>query len=172
MNNSPQTFPSLTHQDSPSCIPGPSWTILIVHRVGDRTVTSRAALSRFSHVWLFVTPWIGACQAPLSLGFSRQGYQSGWPCPPAGDLPDPGIETGFPALAGGFFTTSATWSELIFQNWQQALFKCLEEFLHISLGLLEPRGQALDSSCCYYDFKSGFQPRYILLWDLQHTASF
>ena len=33
-----------------------------------------------------------ACQAPLSMGFSRQGYWSGLPCPPPGALPDPGIE--------------------------------------------------------------------------------
>ena len=39
-----------------------------------------------------------ACQAPLSMGFSRQEYWGGLPCPPSGDLPDPGIEQGFPAL--------------------------------------------------------------------------
>ena len=47
------------------------------------------------------------------MGFSRQGYWSGLPCPPPGDLPDPGIKTlsclMSPALAGGFFTTSANW---------------------------------------------------------------
>ena len=43
-------------------------------------------------------------QAPLSTGFSRQGYWRGLPCPPPGDLPDPGIESMSPALAGGFFT--------------------------------------------------------------------
>ena len=47
---------------------------------------------RFSHVWLFVTLWIVACQISLSLGFSRQEYWSGLPCPPPGDLHDPGIE--------------------------------------------------------------------------------
>ena len=55
--------------------------------------------------------WTIACQAPLSMGFSRQEYWSGLPCPPPGDLPAPGIES-MPlkpfALAGGFFTTS-TW---------------------------------------------------------------
>ena len=53
-----------------------------------------------------------ACQAPLSMGFSRQEYLSGLPCPPPGDLPDPGIEPislMSPALAGGFFTISTTW---------------------------------------------------------------
>ena len=46
-----------------------------------------------------------AHQAALSVGFSRQEYWSGLPCPPPGDLPDPGMEPGCPALAGGFFTT-------------------------------------------------------------------
>ena len=68
--------------------------------------------SCFSHVWLFVTLWTVAPQAPLSMGFSRQEYWIGLPCPPLGDLPHPGIESSSftsPALADGFFTTSATW---------------------------------------------------------------
>ena len=51
-------------------------------------------------------------QAPLSMGFSRQEYWSGLPFPSPGDLPDPGIEPGSPTsptLAGGFFSSSATW---------------------------------------------------------------
>ena len=52
-------------------------------------------------------------QAPLSMGFSRQEYWSGLPCPPPGNLPDPGIEPVSPALAGGFFITEpATWEVL------------------------------------------------------------
>ena len=47
----------------------------------------------------------GPCQAPLSMGFSRQEYWSGLPFPPPGDLPHPGIEPMSPTLAGGFFTT-------------------------------------------------------------------
>ena len=46
-----------------------------------------------SHVRLFVTPRTVACQAPLSMGFCRQEYWSGLPCPPPGDLPDPGIKS-------------------------------------------------------------------------------
>ena len=53
---------------------------------------SLCVLSCFSHVWLCVTPWAIACQAPLSLGFSRQEHWNGLPCPPPGDLPNPGIE--------------------------------------------------------------------------------
>ena len=48
-------------------------------------------------------PWTVACQAPLSVGFSRQRYCSGWPFPPPGDLPNSGIKPGSPALAGRFF---------------------------------------------------------------------
>jgi len=54
-------------------------------------------LSHFSHVQLFVTLWTVDCQAPLSMGFSRQEYWSGLPCPPSGNLPNPGIEPGSPA---------------------------------------------------------------------------
>ena len=49
-------------------------------------------LSHFSCVQLFVTPWTGACQAPLSMGFSRQEYWHRLPCPPPRDLPNPGIK--------------------------------------------------------------------------------
>ena len=45
-----------------------------------------------------MTPWIIASQAPLSTRFSRQEYWSGLPCPPPGDLSDPGIKAGSPAL--------------------------------------------------------------------------
>ena len=56
------------------------------------------------HVWLFVTPWTVAHQAPLSFGLPRQEYWSGLPFPSPGDLPDLGTESVSPALAGGFFT--------------------------------------------------------------------
>jgi len=45
-----------------------------------------------------VTPWTIACQAPLSVKFCRQEYWSWLPFPSPGDLPDPGIEPGSPAL--------------------------------------------------------------------------
>ena len=57
-------------------------------------------------------PGTVACQAPLSVGFSRQEYWSGLPCPPPGHLPDPGIKPESllsAALTGGFFTTSTPW---------------------------------------------------------------
>ena len=67
-------------------------------------------LSCFSRVRLSVTPRTVARQAPLSMGFLRQENWSGLPCPPPGDLPNPGIKpTSFvsPALAGKFFTTAS-----------------------------------------------------------------
>ena len=63
-------------------------------------------LSHFSCVQLFATLWIAACQAPLSMGFSRQEYWSGLPCTPPGYLPDTGIKPTSlmsPALAGRIF---------------------------------------------------------------------
>ena len=61
-----------------------------------------------SHARLFVTPLTAACQAPLSMEFSRQEYWSGLPFPSPGDLPDPGIEPRSPALLGRFFMAWAT----------------------------------------------------------------
>ena len=69
------------------------------------TALPMCVLSHYSHVQLFVTPWTVAHQAPLTMGFSRQEYWSGLPCPPPGDLPDPGIQPVSPEFAGGFFTT-------------------------------------------------------------------
>ena len=61
-----------------------------------------------SHIQLFATPWTVARQALLFMRFPRQEYWSRLPFPSLGDLPDPGIKPSSPALAGGFFTTSAT----------------------------------------------------------------
>ena len=69
-------------------------------------------LSHFSCVQLCATLCTIARQAPLSMGFPRQEYRSGLPCPPPGDLTDPGIKPTSlmsPALAGRLFTASTTW---------------------------------------------------------------
>ena len=92
-------------------------------------------LSLFSSVQPSVTPWTVACQAPLPLGFSRQEYWSGLPCPPPGDLPNPGIQPMSlmsPALAGRFFITSTTWGPHISRTgpvhflklWEQSTNPC------------------------------------------------
>ena len=79
------------------------------------TSSARVHAQLLSRVRLSVTPWTVACQAPLSLGFSRQENWRGLPCPPSADLPDAGMEAVFltsPALAYRFFTTSTTWEAL------------------------------------------------------------
>ena len=57
------------------------------------------------HVRLSATSWTVAHPAPLSMGFSRQRYWNGLPCPCPVDLPNPGIEPASPASGGRFFTT-------------------------------------------------------------------
>ena len=58
----------------------------------------KVKVKSLSCIRLFATPWTVAYQAPPSMGFSRQEYWSGLPFPSPGDLPDPGIEPGSPAL--------------------------------------------------------------------------
>ena len=94
-----------------------------------------------SHVWVFVTPWTVACQAPLPMEFSRWEFWNELPFPTVGNLPDPEIELESPALAGVFFTTvppeksnriwykfSCTWFSTkgvkLLKSWQSA-FHCL-----------------------------------------------
>ena len=83
-------------------------------------------LIHFSCVWLFAILQTVAHQAPLSIGFSSQEFWNGLPCPPPGDLPNPGPEpTSLMSsiLAGRFFTTSTNWEAplcslvLIFTKW-------------------------------------------------------
>ena len=64
----------------------------------DLLIAMKVKVKSLSHVRLFATLWTVAHQAPLSMGFSRQGYWSGLPFPFPGDLPDPGIEPRAPAL--------------------------------------------------------------------------
>ena len=70
-----------------------------------------------SPVRLFATPWTVARQAPLSMGFPRQEDLNGFPSPPPGDLPHPGIKPMppvFPALAGRFSTTAPPTQQMPF----------------------------------------------------------
>ena len=59
----------------------------------------------------FITPWTVAHQAPLSMGFPRQEYWSGWPIPSSGDLPDPGMESTSPvsSVCRWILYYGATW---------------------------------------------------------------
>ena len=58
----------------------------------------KVKVKSLGRVRLFVTPWTVAYQSSQSMEFSRQEYWSGLPFPSPGDLPDPGIEPGSPAL--------------------------------------------------------------------------
>ena len=74
--------------------------------------TKNSTCVRACCLWLYATLWTVACQAPLSMKFSRQEYWSGLPCLPARRLPNPGIKPTSlmsPALAGRFFTISTNW---------------------------------------------------------------
>ena len=110
-------------------------------------------LSHFSRVRLCATLWTAAHQAPLYVRFSRQEYGSGLPCPPPGDLPDPGIEPVFltsPALAGRFFTTCATWGAPSMN-----------------------RSQLIYSFCSLWaisSFQVGDNYKLVLLWMLQYKS--
>ena len=66
---------------------------------------SEVKVKSLSRVWLFVTPWTVAYQAPLSMGFSRQEYWSGLPFPSPGHLPNPGIKPGSPTLEADALTS-------------------------------------------------------------------
>ena len=77
-----------------------------MNRESSIDIHTTCALSHFSRVQLFVTPWTVACRAPLSMGFSGQENWSGLPCPPPGDLPDPGIKPMSPALQVDFLPLS------------------------------------------------------------------
>ena len=65
----------------------------------------KVKVKSFSRVRLFVTPCTVAYQAPPSMGFFRQEYWSRLPFPSPWDLPDPGIEPGFPALQADALTS-------------------------------------------------------------------
>ena len=91
--------------------------LLIVIISEGRDIKKKRVRNHFPFYSIYISPcfclvtklcptlWDPMDQAALSLGFSRQEYWSGLPCPPPGDLPNPGIEPVFPALAGRFFTT-------------------------------------------------------------------
>ena len=66
--------------------------------IGARDKDMCVCVCCFSCVPFFVTPWIVAHQAPLSMEFFRQEYCSGLPFPSPGDLPDPGIKPRSPAM--------------------------------------------------------------------------
>ena len=92
-------------------------------------------LSHFSHIRLFATLWTVACQAPLSMGFSRQEYWSGLLWPPPGYIPDPGIEPislVSPALQAGFYPLihlgNPTYVHICQQIWTESVRRKNDSF--------------------------------------------
>ena len=78
---------------------------LKIHFAIIKLIERKVKVKSLSRVPLFATPWTVAYQAPLSMRFSRQEYWSGLPFPSPGDLPDPGIEPGSPALESDALTS-------------------------------------------------------------------
>ena len=74
----------------------------------DRCIVAVVAVELVSCVQLFATPRAVALQVPFSMGFPRQEYWSGLPFPSPGDLPDPGIKSTSPTLAGRLLITEST----------------------------------------------------------------
>ena len=99
----------------------------------------KVKVKSLSRVQLFATLWTVAYQAPLSLGFSRQEYWSGLPFPSPGDLPDLGIEPGFPALQADALTAEPPGKPRILCNGGVI---CISELIDISPGKLH-------SSLCF-----------------------
>ena len=74
-------------------------------RIKNWLLEYKVKVKLLSRVRLFAAPWTVTYQAFPSMGFSRQQYWSGLPFPSPGDLPDPGIEPGFPALEADALTS-------------------------------------------------------------------
>ena len=75
-----------------------------------------------SHVRLFATPWTVACQAPLSVGFSREEYWSGLPFPSLEDLPDSGIKPGSPTLQADPLPSELAGKPIFYHIWIYLVF--------------------------------------------------
>ena len=115
----------------------------------------------------FETPWTGACQAPLSMGFSRQEDCSGLLFPSPGDHPDPGIEPTSPALADRCFTTEPPGKSLIVDysspNGLRAIAECVSsvqtvckgtEHLKLPVHVKLIHKYFSSQKCCFFVFKS------------------
>ena len=98
-------------------------------------------------------PWTIACQAPLSVGFSRQEYWSGLPFPSPGDLPDPGFEPGSPALQADSLPT-------------ELQRKIVDQYLN-SRSVLNDFFEHLPAKKKHKTVPSNFRSRLVIfLWDI------
>ena len=90
-----------------------SWASLVAQLV--------KKVKSLSRVWLSATQWTVAYQAPPSIGFSRQEYQSGLPFPFPGDLPNPGIKPGSHALQANALPSEPPNPSATRETWVQSL---------------------------------------------------
>ena len=99
-------------------------------------------LNHFSHVKLFVPLWTVALQTLLlSMGFSRQEYWSGLPCPPPGDLPNPGTEPTFPMAP-------ALQADSLALSHHRSVCVCVCVCIHIHIYIYFFRFFYLTGHCC------------------------
>ena len=119
-----------------------------------------------------MTPSTVAHEAPLSMGFSRQGYWSELPCPPPGDIPNPGIKTTSlksPALAGGFFTASTTREAHFTHSGTPLRHSCLENPMDGGAlwaavhGVTKSRTRLSDFTCTFLHWRRKWQPTPVIL---------
>ena len=80
-------------------------------------------MSSLSRVWLFATPWTVAHQAPPSMGFSRQEYCSGMPFSSPGEIPDPGIKPGSPALQASALPSEPPGEHIVY-SYRNSIWCC------------------------------------------------
>ena len=137
-------------------------------------------LSHLSRVWLSATLWTVALQAPLSVGFSRQQDWSALPCPPPGDLPDPGIEltSSMSAVsAGEFFTVGplakphllgCDRTNPLHCEWQSEKWKEPGSFLIILSHWIQSWSIPI---FCPSSQSYGFSGSHVWMWELDHKES-
>ena len=120
---------------SPLCLtPHPIWWLLhFPYNQTDMASLYVCVCYLLSRAQLFETQWTVACQAPLSMEFSRQEYWSGLPFPPPGVIPDPGIEPGSPSLQADSLPSEPPGkpmpSLVVVVGWEAVMIPCLNKFL-------------------------------------------
>ena len=102
-----------------------------------------AQCQSLSHVRFFATPRTVDLQAPLSMEFSSQEYQSGLPCPSPRDLPDPGIELGSPALQADILLSEPPGKAMTLNHSKYTLSYSASQCLKVSSSDLQNGGEAL-----------------------------
>ena len=128
--------------------------LFTVHNFTIINKTTRSEVKSLSYVWLFATPWTITYKAPLSMEFSRQEYWSGLPFPSPGDLPDPGIKPGSPALQTDTLLSEPPEKPNIFNH------KSLHVSMIISLNKI-PRRRISISKVIYIFETLIFCPKYL-----------